>query len=164
MEAARHDLRAAGVPRSVGAILLCECAGAAGTLATRDSINDWYRQLDKPRFNPPDWIFGPVWTVLYALMGLGLAIVSARGGEDARPAQIVFGLQLALNTAWTFIFFGRRAPGAALIEIVLLWIAIVVTIALFFRISRLAGLLLVPYLLWTTFATVLNASIWRRNS
>lgn len=146
-------------------VLLSEAAGGLGALATRDAIDTWYRTLNKPSFNPPNSVFGPVWATLYFLMGIAVGLVSLRGEDHARVrlAQSLFAIQLALNSGWSFIFFGRRSPFLAFLEILLLWVAIIVTIAAFFRLSRLAGLLLVPYLLWTTFAAVLNFSIWRLN-
>lgn len=126
----------------------------------------WYRQLRKPSWSPPSWLFGPVWTLLYALMGVAAWLVA--GGSRAQragrgPALAAFGAQLALNAAWTPIFFGLRRPGLALAEIVTTLAAVAVTVALFLRQRALAGLLLLPYLAWTAFATLLNAEIWRRN-
>jgi tryptophan-rich sensory protein len=151
--------------RLIGFVLGCEAAGGIGAIATAGSIDTWYRTLKKPDFNPPDWIFAPVWTLLYASMGVAASLIS---GSDAdrhavRRAEAVFAAQLALNTGWSFLFFGKRSPFVALIEIMLLWSAIMATILLFARISRPAALLLLPYLLWTTFAAVLNFSIWRLN-
>ena len=136
--------------------------GLLGSLPTARAIPSWYRTLDKPRWNPPDSIFGPVWTTLYALMGIALVLVR-RGGEAAGQAQRVFGLQLALNLAWSLVFFGRRDPRAALGVMALLWLAIVATIAEFGRVRPAAALLLVPYLAWVSFAALLNAEIARRN-
>lgn len=151
-------------PRLIASILLCEAAGGVGAIATRGAIESWYRDLRKPAFTPPGSLFGPVWTALYLLMGVALYVISQREDRRAvRVAQGVFGTQLALNAAWPFLFFARRSPRAALVEVVMLWFAIVVTIIVFSRLSKLAALLLVPYLLWTTFATMLNFSIWRLN-
>jgi tryptophan-rich sensory protein len=155
------------IPKLVGSVLLCEAAGAAGSIYTYDGVRDWYPNLEKPSFTPPSWVFGPVWTVLYAMMGLSLYSTSQRRTEEEanlwRASRMLFGIQLALNVLWSYVFFGRRAPGWALVEILFLWIAIVATTLAFFRISRTAGLLLLPYLLWTSFAVVLNRSIWRLN-
>jgi tryptophan-rich sensory protein len=130
----------------------------------------WYRQLRKPAWSPPSWVFGPVWTLLYALMGVAAWLVAGGGGSSAGrgragrgPALAAFGVQLALNAAWTPIFFGLRRPGLALAEILATLGAVAVTVALFLRERTLAGLLLLPYLAWTSFATLLNAAIWRRN-
>jgi tryptophan-rich sensory protein len=126
---------------------------------------EWFDALEKPAFSPPKSLFGPVWTLLYLLMGTAHYLVTKQEAEPAakRAANIFYGLQLGLNALWSILFFGRRSPFAALVEIVFLWVAIVLTIVAFARISRLAALLLVPYLLWTTFATVLNGAIWRVN-
>jgi tryptophan-rich sensory protein len=123
----------------------------------------WYRQLRKPSWSPPPWIFGPVWTLLYALMGVAAWLVATGGRAGRGPAIRAFAVQLALNAAWTPIFFGLRRPGMALAEIVATLAAVAVTTGLFLRQRTLAGLLLLPYLVWTAFATVLNAEIWRRN-
>ena len=154
------------LPKLIAMVLVCEAAGGLGAIATSKSVSTWYPTLEKPSFNPPDWIFGPVWTTLYALMGVALYRVSeAQEGEPGvvRMAQVLFGLQLGLNTLWSFLFFGRRSPLAALIEIVALWIAILATTLAFWRISRGAALLLLPYLAWVSFAAVLNFELWRRN-
>ena len=155
----------ARIPRLVLAIGLCEAAGGLGALATRDALITWYPTLKKPSFNPPNEVFGPVWSSLYLMMGIALEEVSAgdAGGGSVRLAQGLFGLQLSLNTAWSLIFFGLRSPRNAFFEIVVLWTAIVATIGAFYRVSRRAAFLLVPYLLWTTFAAALNFSIWRLN-
>ena len=126
------------------------------------TASEWYRRLSKPRWAPPAAVFGPVWTLLYVLMGIAAWRVSAEG-EQGRGALRLFGLQLLLNGAWTPIFFGLRQPGVAFAEIVATWAAIVATLIAFARTRPVAGLLLVPYLAWVTFATALNWSIWRRN-
>lgn len=154
------------VPRFAGSLLLPILAGGVGGVATSKSVNTWYRTLNKPSFNPPGWIFGPVWSTLYLMMGIAHYLVLRDGAEPklARPARIFYGIQLILNTLWSLLFFGRRSPLAALVEIVFLWIAILMTIITFARVSRTAALLLLPYLLWVSFATVLNGAIWRLNS
>ena len=121
----------------------------------------YYGRLSKPDWAPPPSVFGPVWTVLYALMGIAAWRVAGREGSTG--ALRLWGLQLALNAAWTPIFFGLRAPGAALVTIVAMWLAIAATTAAFFGRRASAGLLMLPYLAWVTFATVLNFEIWRRN-
>ncbi|HET6379964.1 MAG TPA: TspO/MBR family protein [candidate division Zixibacteria bacterium] len=121
----------------------------------------YYRALDKPGWSPPSSAFGPVWTVLYLLIGVSGWLVAQRTGSGG--AQRLWGLQLALNAAWTPLFFGLRRPGMALVEIMATLAAIVLTVAAFFRQRRLAGVLLLPYLAWVAFATALNAAIWRRN-
>ena len=125
---------------------------------------DYYGRLDKPAWAPPPWVFGPVWTLLYAMIGVAAWLVAKRGGADARPALGLWGVQIVLNAAWTPIFFGLRSPGVALVEIIVMWIAIAATTVAFFARRTAAGALLLPYLAWVTFATVLNFEIWRRNS
>lgn len=152
------------LPRLVRCLLALAAASAVGGLATVDSVKTWYPTLDKPGFTPPSWVFGPAWTLLYALMGVADYLVVREGdGPEIRRARGVYRVQLVLNTLWSVLFFGRRSPLAALIEIVGLLIAIVLTIAAFARVSRPAAALLVPYLLWTTFVAALNEEVWRRN-
>jgi tryptophan-rich sensory protein len=143
---------------------LCLAVGALGGWVTAGSVKDWYPTLQKPSFNPPNWIFGPVWTVLYVMMGVAAWRVwcQARGGRARRPLTL-FALQLALNLGWSVAFFGLHAIGAAVVVIVALEAAILATILLFRRIDGLAAALLVPYALWVAFATVLNVAIWRLN-
>lgn len=146
---------------SVGAPL---AVGGIGGVATVSSLQSWYRTLEKPAWNPPDQVFGPVWTTLYLLMGVALALARRASPEDQRGRiEAVFGLQLALNLAWSFAFFSGRNPAAGVAVILVLWASIVATIAEFGRVRRLAAMLLLPYLAWVTFATVLNVEIWRRN-
>lgn len=136
--------------------------GALGSLANGDSIRTWYPTLAKPAWTPPGWIFGPVWTCLYVAMAVAAWRVVARDGVlEARLPLALYGLQLALNGAWSWIFFGVRAPGVALIEIAFLLLAVLATTIFFAARSRLAGWLLAPYLAWTTFATALNFEIAR---
>jgi len=149
----------------IGAILLCEAAGLIGSVFTAQSIPTWYAGIVKPSFNPPNWVFGPVWTVLFALMGIALYLVWRQGIHKfpVEYALTVFGLQLALNVMWSLIFFGLHSPFLAAIEIAILWLAILWTIAAFWKVSRAAAYLLLPYLLWVSFAAVLTFSIWRLN-
>ncbi len=139
--------------------------GAAGSVATVSSVRTWYPTLRKPPFNPPGWVFGPVWTVLYLLMGVALYLVlsGARRSPGRRRAVAWWTAQLVLNFLWSFVFFGRRAIGPAFGEILVLWLSIAATIRAFAAERPLAAGLLVPYLGWTTFATVLNGSIWYLN-
>ena len=126
---------------------------------------EWYARLAKPTWNPPNWIFGPVWTVLFLTIGVAAWLVWRRAGfSGARAAWAVFAAQLVFNGLWTCLFFGLHRPGLAMVDIVALWAAIAGTIALFFAIDRTAGAILVPYLLWVSFAMVLNFTIWRLNS
>lgn len=140
--------------------------GALGSVFTVRSLPVWYRTLDKPDWNPPDRVFGPVWTTLYVLMGIAAARVwrSSRRRDQVRTALGLFGVQLGLNLAWSWLFFDRRRIDLALAEIVALDAVIAANALAFGRIRRDAGLLLVPYLAWSTFATVLNADIVLRNS
>lgn len=140
-------------------------AGGLGAWATAGSVSDWYPTLVKPPFNPPAWVFGPVWSSLYFLMGLALFLVWERGRQTpgVSRAMTLFGIQLGLNALWSFLFFGARSPGWALLDILLLWAALVWTVVLFFRVKKSAGWLLAPYLAWVTFAGVLNFAIWTLN-
>jgi translocator protein len=139
-------------------------AGLIGNLFTSPAIPEWYAGLEKPGFTPPSWVFGPAWTLLYILMAVAAwRVWWVAGFRDARGALALFFIQLALNAGWSVVFFGLRAPGWALLEIVLLWVAIAATTWAFFRHSRLAGALMVPYMAWVTFAAALNAAIWQLN-
>jgi tryptophan-rich sensory protein len=145
-------------------LALCFGAGALGSLFTSPSIPTWYAELKRPVWTPPNWLFGPVWTALYLMMGVaGWLVWRQAGVSGAAWALALFGLQLALNVLWAILFFGMRSPGVAFGEIVVLWVAIAGTLAAFWRVSPTAGVLLVPYLLWVSFATALNLSIWRLN-
>ncbi len=145
------------------AVFICEAAGFIGSVFTAQSVDSWYLSLRKPGFNPPNWVFAPVWTLLYALMGIAAGVVWLRWPHVSKIALVVFVVQLVLNVCWSAIFFGLRSPGAAFAEIVALWFAVAATTVLFWRISVIAGVLLIPYLLWVSFASVLNYSIWRLN-
>jgi tryptophan-rich sensory protein len=137
--------------------------GAVGGAVTAPAIPTWYRRLEKPSWNPPDTVFAPVWTTLYLLMGVALVLARRADPAHSPRAEAVFGLQLALNLAWSLVFFGRRDPRAGLGVILLLWAAILATVAEFGRTRVLAAALLLPYLAWVTFACGLNAEIWRLN-
>lgn len=139
-----------------------ELAGVIGSLFTAPSIATWYAALAKPALNPPAWVFGPVWTTLFALMGIAAYLVWRKGfgRADVRRALGIFGAQLILNALWSIIFFGLHSPGGALIEIVLLWLAILATIIAFAKISRPAAWFLLPYIAWVSFAGYLNFMIW----
>ena len=143
------------------------CAGAAiiGYLVTRKPVDSWYLKIIKPSFSPPDWIFGPVWSVLYLMMGISLYLVWFQEtlGVYIKTALIIFGIQLFLNIAWSFFFFRAHSPLFALFDIAFLWLAIVFTIIYFYPISFVAAWLLVPYLIWVSFASILNYSVWRLN-
>jgi len=158
-----------GRPRSFDFRLIVSLAAplavaAASGWTTARAVREWYPQLAKPQFTPPDWLFAPVWTVLYLVMGMAAWLVWRRR-EHARVGRplLVFGAQLVLNGLWSVLFFGLRSPGAAVFDIVALWVAIGLTIREFSRVSTLAAYLLVPYWAWVSFATVLNFSIWMLN-
>lgn len=147
------------------AVLICELAGIVGSLFTAPSIPGWYAGLTKPPFNPPGWVFAPVWTILYALMGIAAWLVYDKGVRraDVKRALFVFVAQLVLNVLWSVMFFGAHQILGAVVIIVALWILILGTILRFHKISRPAAYLLVPYLLWVGFATVLNVSLYVLN-
>jgi tryptophan-rich sensory protein len=141
------------------------CIGFIGSFFITPAAMDWFRTLEKPVFNPPPWLFGPVWTMLYILMGISAFLVWRKGLNTAsgKTAAAAFILQLVFNSLWTPIFFGLRLPLIALGDIVILWLAVFAAITGFWRVSKLAAVLLVPYIIWVTFAAVLNASIYMLN-
>jgi benzodiazapine receptor len=144
-----------------GWLLACFAAAAMGGLFMP---GEWYASLQKPAWNPPGWIFGPVWTALYTMMAVAAWLVWRQGGwSKQRQRLLVFLAQLTLNALWTPLFFGLHWPGVAFAEILLLWLAIAATIAAFRPVSRPAMVLLVPYLAWVSFAAVLNFTLWRLN-
>jgi benzodiazapine receptor len=144
-----------------GWLLLCFAAASPGALWPPA---EWYAALQKPSWNPPGWIFGPVWSALYTMMAVAAWLVWRRGGFAAQGRPLgAFLAQLALNALWTPLFFGLHRPGVAFAEILLLWLAIAGTIALFWRVQRAAAWLLAPYLAWVGFAAVLNGTLWRLN-
>jgi benzodiazapine receptor len=151
--------------RILAFVLVCELAGIIGSFFTAPSVPGWYAGLAKPPFNPPGRVFAPVWTILYALMGLAAYLVYDKGlkRDDVRKALAVFAVQLILNALWSIVFFGAHMILGAAVVIVLLWVMVVATISLFSRISKAAAYLLVPYILWVSFATVLNISLYVLN-
>ena len=144
-------------------VLVAELAGVIGSLFTFAAIPTWYATLAKPAFNPPNWVFAPVWNILFILMGVAAFLVWKRGLDKkaVRVALLLFLVQLVLNSFWSIIFFGLHNPGAAFIEIIFLWLAILATIISFYKVVPKAAYLLIPYILWVTFAGFLNLSIWR---
>jgi tryptophan-rich sensory protein len=149
----------------VVSIVATQLAGAVGALTMGNAISEWYVTLVRPELAPPNWVFGPVWTLLYLLMGIALYLVWRKGlvTKGVRLAISLFVFQLVLNTLWSYLFFGLHDPRAAFIEIVLLWSAIVATIIVFARVSRTAAWLLAPYIAWVSFAAYLNYSFWMLN-
>ena len=147
------------------AVIVPLLAGGIGALATAPSIPTWYAQLNKPAWNPPDWLFGPAWTVLYVVMGVAAWLVWRSGWRlpGVRVALALFAAQLVFNVLWSIIFFGLRSPGTALAEIAVLWVLVLATTVQFFRVNTTAGALMALYLLWVSFATVLNAAVWSLN-
>jgi translocator protein len=148
----------------VAFLALCLAVSAIGGAVTATSVGTWYQRLAKPSFNPPDWIFAPVWTALFFMMALaGWRVWRRDGVRNARSALALFALQLGLNLAWSILFFGLRSIGAALVEIIALLLAILATTVVFWRRDRVAGMLFIPYAGWVAYATVLNAALWRLN-
>lgn len=147
------------------AFILCQGAGAVGSVYTIPAIPGWYASLQKPFFSPPNWVFAPVWTILFTLMALAASLVWSKGLKEpaVRKALSFFLAQLALNSLWCFLFFGLRSPLYGLIEIFFLWFMILITILQFLKISRWAAGLLTPYLLWVSFACSLNFGIFLLN-
>ncbi|MBS3057309.1 MAG: tryptophan-rich sensory protein [Candidatus Diapherotrites archaeon] len=158
-------MKAGNIAKLIGSIALCEFAGVIGSIFTFPAIATWYASLQKPFFSPQNWVFAPVWTALYFLMGIALYLVIKKGikGRNAKIAVSAFAVQLVLNALWSFLFFGLKSPLYSFVEIIALWIAIAATIIAFSKISKRAALLLVPYILWTSFAAVLNFSIMALN-
>ncbi len=144
----------------IAAIAICELAGVIGSIFTFPSIPTWYATLSKPPFSPPSWVFGPVWVALYAMMGAAAYLIYR--SKDRKPLRI-FAAQLALNVLWSAVFFGLHSIAGALAVIAILWLSIAWTAVSFYRVSRNAAYLLVPYLLWTSFAAVLNYYLWTLN-
>jgi len=143
-------------------IIICELAGVVGSVFTMPEIGSWYKSLNKPSFNPPNWIFGPAWTIIFVLMGISLYLVWQAKGKK-KKAIVIFAVQLLLNIFWSALFFGFHSPFFALIEIIFLWLAILWTIVKFYKISKTASYLLFPYILWVSFAAFLNLFIWVLN-
>jgi len=158
-------MRKSNLFKLVIAVAISELAGIIGSFFTISAIPTWYAVLVKPALNPPSWVFGPAWTMLYALMGVAVFLVWKAGWKrkEVRNALGVFGIQLFLNAIWSIIFFGLRSPGWALADIAALWLAIVWTIIVFYKISKPAAYLLIPYILWVSFASYLNYAIWTLN-
>ena len=148
-------------PRLIVSIITCQLAGILGSVFTTSSVSTWYPTLVKPFFTPPSWVFAPVWTALYLLMGISLYLLwdSAADGRNRRDALFFFWGQLILNVLWSAAFFGLQSPVIGLVVIIVLWLFIVALIMTSYRVSRLAAYLLIPYILWVTYAGILNVAI-----
>ena len=154
------------ITRILTVVVTCLVIGYFSGMVTRSAIVTWYPTLVKPSFNPPNWIFAPVWSMLYIMMGVAAGLVWNRidfEKELVKKALVLFAIQLALNALWSYLFFGLKNPMLAGIEIVLLWLMIFETYSKFVKINKIAGYLFIPYLLWVSFAMVLNGSIWWLN-
>ena len=142
------------------AILICQLAGVFGSIFTYSSIGTWFVSLQKPAFSPPNWLFGPVWITLYTLMGISLYLI---WNKRDKFSILIFGFQLILNALWSLLFFGLQNPFYALVEIIILWFAILIMIVKFYKIDKRAGLILLPYILWVSVATALNYYVFILN-
>ena len=161
----RNLMKIASISRLIVSILVCQLAGIVGSAFTRASIPTWYATLQKPAFTPPNWLFAPVWFFLYLLMGIAAYLVWNKGIQNrgVSIALSIFGIQLVLNIFWSFFFFKLQSPLYGFVEIVILWLAILLTILYFLKISRTASFLLLPYIFWMSFAAILNFYIFRLN-
>ncbi len=153
------------ITKIVVSIIICQLAGAVGSVFTIPAITGWYAALNKPPFSPPNWLFGPAWVTLYTLMGIAVALVWAKGLADkkVRQAMIFFGVQLLLNALWSILFFGLHQTYLAFFEIVIMLGFIALTTLRFYRIEKTAAYLMLPYLAWVGFASLLNFSIYLLN-
>ncbi len=154
------------ITRILTVVVTCLVVGYFSGMVTRSAIITWYPTLVKPSFNPPNWIFAPVWSMLYVMMGVAAGLVWNRidfDKENVKKALTFFAIQLALNAMWSYLFFGLKNPMLAGVEVVLLWLMIFETYSKFLKINKIAGYLFIPYLLWVSFASVLNISIWWLN-
>jgi len=157
--------KSGGIIKLVISIVACECAGGIGAIFTTTAIPTWYATLQKPPFTPPNWLFAPAWVTLYLLMGIAAFLIWRQGLEQkgVKSALVIFLVQLALNALWSVVFFGLESPLYGMVVIVALWVVILLTILRFFKLSTAAGALLLPYILWVSFAAALNVSIWVLN-
>jgi benzodiazapine receptor len=160
-----ENVKIKDILKLVTSIVLCQLAGFIGSVFTTPTIPTWYKTLNKPFFTPPNWIFSPVWISLFILMGISLFFVWRRANHPQfKPALIFFFVQLILNVLWSVAFFGLRSPLLGLIDIVLLWGTVLLKIQHCMKISSVAGLLLLPYMIWVSFSVALNFSLWIRNT
>ncbi|MFZ2410205.1 MAG: TspO/MBR family protein [Candidatus Methanoperedens sp.] len=155
-----------GTVKLIVSIGICLSAGFLGSFFTTPAIPVWYAGIIKPSFAPPNWVFFPIWTVLFVMMGISLYLVWQKdaGEQKVKKAIFIFCIQLILNVLWSAAFFGWRSPFAGFMVILILWISIALTVISFMKISKTAGVLLIPYIAWVTFAAVLNFLIWRLNN
>ncbi len=154
------------ITKILSVVVTCLVIGYFSGIVTQSAITDWYPTLIKPSFNPPNWIFAPVWSMLYVMMGVAAGLVWDRmdsNKEVVKKALIIFAIQLALNALWSYLFFGLHNPMLAGLEIIILWLVIYETYLHFSKINKIAAYLLIPYLAWVSFAMVLNGSIWWLN-
>jgi translocator protein len=153
------------IPRLIISIIIVFLAGAVGTVYTLQEITTWYVSLTKPSWTPPNWAFGPIWSTLYVLIGISLFLVWREGldRKDVRLAILVFAVQLVLNVVWSLVFFATHNIFGGLVLVILLWISILVNIIVFYRISKPAGLILIPYLIWVSIASYLNYTVFLLN-
>ena len=159
-------MKKSDILKLIVSLIICQLAGFVGSLFTTPSIPIWYASLEKPSFNPPNWVFSPVWISLFVLMGISLFLVWQKTLHypGVSSALFWFGIQLFLNMLWSILFFGLKSPFFAFVGIIFLWVAIFLTLVKSFKVSRLAGVLFVPYICWVSFAAVLNFSIWNLNA
>jgi tryptophan-rich sensory protein len=160
-----YEMKSTDRLKLAASLIVCQLAGLLGSLFTTPAISTWYQTLNKPSFTPPSWLFAPVWIGLYLLMGISLFLVWKKKEQDLRvnEALMIFFIQLILNAFWSIAFFRLRSPLLGLVNIIFLWMGILLTIQKFFKISRNGALLLLPYLLWVSFAALLNFSLWVLN-
>lgn len=155
------------IAKLIIAVILCEVVGASGTIFTAPNIPTWYAGLVKPFFSPPNWLFAPVWTLLFLLMGIALYLIWEKKEkifkEKRKVALGLFGIQFVFNVLWSFLFFGLKNPFLGFVGILLLWISIVLTIMAFYKVDKKAAYLLIPYILWVSFAGILNFAIMMLN-
>jgi len=145
-------------------IIIAQMAGVIGSFFTFSGVKDWYVYLQKPVFAPPSWLFAPAWITLYTLMGLAAFLIwRKRSIIGVKTALWFYGIQLGFNALWSYLFFGLRNPELAFAEIIVLWVFILITTVKFYKINKTAGYLFIPYLLWVTFASVLNFAVWQLN-
>ena len=161
----KQSFKIKDIPLLIFSIFVCQLAGIIGSIFTARAVPRWYATLSKPWFTPPSWVFAPVWITLYTMMGISFYLVLKQGIKlkDIRIPGIIFIIQLILNSLWSIIFFGMRQPYFAFVEIIVLLIFIFLTIITFFKVSKTAGYLLIPYIAWVFFAAILNYAIWQLN-